>query len=178
MSRHAIGMEVTEVFAENGARDEIDGVFTDGFDANYATPGSAKKPQREYFNDLFAKTTAVALDVNRYGGALPWDAGLAAVYKKNAIVTSLVDNGLYKALQDAPGDEPSVSEDWGKVGVTLAEMDLALANKPDKSEAQYNATADTETRTLDMTSEDTTIQNIGDVLATLIADLKLSGVLQ
>lgn len=100
-TRNSIGI-FDGVWAQSGERTEF-GAFGTGWDVDYSNKASGKKPERRVFNDNFAKTTAVCVDVNLNGATLPWDA--AITYNDDARVTGS-DGNLYKALSPQAGNDP------------------------------------------------------------------------
>jgi len=96
--RNVIGL-FEEVFAENGDRAPIPTGFDLGFGPEYALTES---PDRRNMNDILAKVCAVATDVNKWGGGLPWSDQLH--YKAGA---SVLHNGIFWiALLDNDGITP------------------------------------------------------------------------
>lgn len=137
MSRNSLGVALDEVFAEVGDRVEFP-AFTTGWDSDYSTPSSGKFPERTAFNDLFAKLTACCDDLNKYGGALPWDTNI--VYEQYALVTSAVDGGIYIATVSNTGKEPSANPtEWTDTDAVLAlKVDLDGGNIDASAKASLN----------------------------------------
>jgi len=112
MARNPLGI-FKKIFAKNGDKTEFY-EFEEGWNPDYSDPTTDKRPQRVVMNDLFAKLFALGVDVNSYGGGLPWNQNIE--YKTDATVT---ENGmLYLALRDNLNKPPSVSNlDWGMIAL-------------------------------------------------------------
>lgn len=101
------------VFASDSDADERASTvpFKDGFNSEYE---SSKFPLRQDFNDVLAYTTAVANDVNIFGGSLPWNENVS--YKEGAIVvrydSSITKGRMFYALMDNTGKDPLNSAEW------------------------------------------------------------------
>jgi hypothetical protein len=94
--------------------------FEAGWDSDYSTAGSGKKPRRKIFNDLFAKLFALCVDINQYGGALPWDTNIS--YKQFAVTTGS-DGELYRSkADDNSGNDPVLDDgtNWELAAVTVS----------------------------------------------------------
>jgi len=100
--RNVIGI-FEEVWAESGDRTEF-ADFIVGWDFDYSNPGSGKKPERIVFNDLFAKLTAIGVDINTYGATLPWH--VLITYNQHARTTGS-DGVVYRAASETLGDDPT-----------------------------------------------------------------------
>ena len=115
MSRNVLGI-FSKVFASNNPADREElTAFEDGWDSDYSSPVSGKKPERKAFNDLFAKLTAVCVDVNVNGGCLPWDPNIT--YGVNAVVTPVGSTGMYQSTSASnTGNDPvSSPSEWEKL---------------------------------------------------------------
>lgn len=108
----------TEVFGDIGDKAAPPFTFEEGFPQIYSDPPPAGKgPERTAINYLYNQLYALGTDINKFGGALPWDTTLT--YEEGAIVTYFVageQNYLYIALQQTQGDQPDlVGASWQKV---------------------------------------------------------------
>lgn len=116
--RNTLGI-FSSVFAEDGDRVEF-GAFSTGWDADYSNPTSAKRPERTAMNDLFAKLTALGVDVNQFGAALPWNTNVA--FRQYAVCTG--SNGtLYRSkVNDNQGNDPTTDggANWEVAAATVA----------------------------------------------------------
>ena len=101
---------VQEVWAKNALDNAELPAFEDGFDSDYST---SKAPDRRNVNDVLAKATGVAADVNKFGAALPWDEALT--YAKDAYVTGQNTGKVYRSLQAGNTDnDPETPSVWWK----------------------------------------------------------------
>ena len=101
MARNILGI-FQKIWAQTGDRDLMPD-FENGYGAEYE---SSELPQRTHLNDVLAKTTAVAYDINKYGAGLPWDTGL--LYAVGAIVMG-TDGVYYIAQQENQGQDPTAA---------------------------------------------------------------------
>lgn len=112
MPRNDIGL-FNEVWAQNGDTAPI-ADFEEGFGPEYQ---STETPDRRNMNDVLAKTTAVCVDVNQYGGALPWNSTIT--YQPGAHIVGS-NNILYQANTANLNKDPlSNPTEWSRVSETL-----------------------------------------------------------
>ena len=115
---------VTEYWASSGIvvnptdnTDSNSPAFTisQGWTADYET---TKYPSLGNMNYAFRNIWALALDVNRYGGALIWDETIT--YQPNAVVTD--GNAIYISIASSINEQPSITaSNWNKFS-TIAEL--------------------------------------------------------
>lgn len=148
-TRNTIGI-FTEVWASTGDRSVI-ADFEEGFGFEYQVDTA---PDRRNMNDVLAKATAVCVDINKYGGALPWNNTIT--YEAGAHVTAS-DNRLYRALLQNLNKDPLTNPaEWENAGGLATVYTLTPP-------------AGGDLRTFDPNTA--TFGQIADVLATLIKDL-------
>lgn len=92
ISRNPEGV-VNGMFSETGDA-ALPAFYTEGFPETMSTPGSGVFPPRTAFNYLYKVLTALASDINTYGGAIPWIN--LANYAVGAFVIGS-DGTIYKA---------------------------------------------------------------------------------
>lgn len=99
--RNAIGI-FDLVWAGDGDRVQLP-TFETGYDYTYAVD---RAPDRRHMNDVLAKVTALCVDVNKFGAAMPWNSG--QVFEQYAVVTGS-DGVVYVAAQQNQNKDPSVA---------------------------------------------------------------------
>ena len=123
MARNSEGV-FTEVFAENGDKAAPPFAIDDGFTPNYSQPitSGGAAPERTTINYLYNQLYAQGVDVNIYGGALPWDNVIQ--FEIGAVVSGS-DGQVYQALTQNTGNDPV--SDGGVNWILLPSLDhLAL----------------------------------------------------
>lgn len=148
-TRNTIGI-FAEVWASSGDRSVI-GDFEEGFGFVYQVDTA---PDRRHMNDVLAKATAVCVDINKYGGSLPWSTSI--VYEAGARVVGS-DGKLYRAtIQNSAKDPVSNPTEWGAGGGVVTTYTLTPPSGGDLRTFNPNTA---------------TFGELADVLATLIKDL-------
>jgi hypothetical protein len=109
MSRDSDGF-VPSKWASSG--DTSDPPFSrdTGWPIAYSQAGGSA-PARVTFNKLFLELSALALDINKFGSAMPWDTNLT--YEQYAIVTGS-DGEIYKSLIASNSANDPTSDDGTK----------------------------------------------------------------
>lgn len=111
-SRNTIGL-FNQVWASSGDRSVITD-FEIGFGFEYQVDTA---PDRRNMNDVLAKTSAVCVDINRYG-ILPWSSSL--IYEVDAYVVGS-DGNQYKCLSQNGNNDPVTEDAYWKLFIGLAE---------------------------------------------------------
>jgi hypothetical protein len=143
-------------FGSNPDGDPADD-FEQGFQEDYSTPESGLYPRRKEFNDILAKLTAIAVDLNKYG-ILPWDTNLT--YEEGAHVLGS-DFVLYKALEQNSAINPTTvptPAEWEKFTGGLKQT-YVVSEPPDIGDLRL------------FDPNNASIEEICAVIATLIKDL-------
>jgi len=125
MARNADGI-FEEVFASTGDKAVPPFTIPEGFTSLYSVPVSAggSAPKRLSFNYVFNQLYALGVDVNKFGGALPWAATIN--YEIGAMVVAS-DNNLYKAnAANINVDPVTALTEWSDF-ITRSEI-LSLVN--------------------------------------------------
>jgi len=79
-----------------------------GWPLSYSQAGGSA-PARATFNKLFLELSALALDVNKFGSAMPWDTNIA--YEIYAMVTGS-DGAIYKSMITAnSANDPTAGDE-------------------------------------------------------------------
>jgi len=81
-----------------------------GWPIAYSTAGGST-PERVVFNKLFKELSALAIDLNQFGSAMPWDALIT--YEIYGVVTGS-DGDTYKSLITANTANDPISDDGTK----------------------------------------------------------------
>ncbi len=81
-----------------------------GWTLSYSQAGGSA-PARTTFNQLFLELSALALDLNKFGAAMPWDTNVT--YEIYAVVTGS-DGETYKSLITANSANDPISDDGTK----------------------------------------------------------------
>lgn len=141
MSRNALGI-FQKTFAAAGDRSEITTFETDGYGSEYAID---QAPDRRGMNDVLAKVTAVCSDVNTYGAALPWDAGLTFALH----ATSLGSDGVLYVSQQAGNlnHDPAVAGNRPTYWKSLQEILSPQATTSAKGVAELATQSEVDART-------------------------------
>ena len=108
----------------------------EGWGIDYSTPGG-KVPTREGHNEIWREITALAVEVNRHGCGLEWNA--AVNYLHPALVTS-TDGNFYVSQQGSNLNHDPVNDDgtwWTRLVPTTISVSQAqkLANIEDDATA-------------------------------------------
>ena len=115
MARNSDGI-FSEVFATDG--DKVTPPFSidDGFTSEYSVPvrSGGKAPERTSFNFLLNQLYALGVDINTYGGALPWDASIT--YLLGAVVTATDGFPYLSLITNNVGNNPiNDTTNWVKI---------------------------------------------------------------
>ena len=114
MARNTDGI-FDEVWADSGDTAEPSFDRDEGWPLEYSQAGGSA-PARTTFNLLFKELYALGVDVNKYGGALPWAATVS--YDIDAIVVGS-DNNIYRGVTSSNlNNDPTSDDGTNWAGIT------------------------------------------------------------